>query len=267
MKKLWFALIIFSALEAGFSQDLEMKNKIITAVSLYELDSRERVFSNLPGSEEFIKEFQLNPLEVEMIGDWYKFGSTRRNDNEYGAGISITFFPNRVFTARSQNSIHEMGVLKSQEEIIKMGYWKVERGELMIQFKQMYVNTVYPAVMTGKTQKYETPYYGIWRPSLYEEGAVQKTLFYYHHIPENIRVLYDIDLIDHNRQRYLTSVDYTSNLRDDIYTSAKPWYNFLMSPDLEDDTYVLYLRKIVTIHTLGTESFHAYNQLDFSQWN
>jgi hypothetical protein len=37
MKKLWFALIIFSALEAGFSQDLEMKNKIITAVSLYGL--------------------------------------------------------------------------------------------------------------------------------------------------------------------------------------------------------------------------------------
>jgi hypothetical protein len=272
MKKLWIMLIIITVLEAGFTEDInpKMVNRIIMALKEDQLDSRERVFPNLPGSDDFIKKFNLNSLEVEMIGDWYQFLAYLGKDNEYGAGISMTFLPNRIFIARSQNSTKdERGTLKSIDEIIKMGYWKVENGELKIQLKQMYVTMRtfnLNRSSTEKTQKFETPYYGIWQPSLYEEGAVQKEPFYYHKIPDNIRVMYDIDIIDYQRQRSLTAIEYDPS-RNDIYTAVKPWYNFLMSPDLEDDTYIYYLRNIVTIYTLGDKAAHAYLQLDFNKWN
>jgi hypothetical protein len=276
MKKLWIVIIILLTMVTGCvnadKTDQEMENKIIKARNEYEVESRERVFTNLPGSDAFIKKFNLNPLEIEMVGQWSPslfFGS---NDNQHGLGISSIFLPNRVFIARSQNTMHdEKGTLKSSDEIIKMGYWKVERGELKIKFKQMYVitRTHNPNQgSTDRTEKIETPYYGIGRPSLYKEGAVQRKNYYYYKIPKNIRILYDIDEKDFIRKRHV--VGYEGY--DDLYTAEKPWYNFMMYPDLDDEDYVLQLRKIIGsgsygLKSLGKESTYKYLQFDFNKWN
>jgi hypothetical protein len=227
------------------------------------IEPRERVFSGLNGADRFIEKFALSSQETEMVGGWHSWLLSEK-DGEWGIGLAISFLPNRIFIAFDYEVIPGE---RDNRVLDKIGYWKIERGKLMIRPVYIYTRTdVQPPGAYNEKGEIETSYYPVWKPALHEQAAVQKTTFYYNKIPAEVKSLFSIDEKDFNRKRSVIALPFDAG-SSDLYAEGKPWHGFLMNPDIDDEQYIHNLRVMFT--TGGERSYNFEENrygLDFSRW-
>jgi hypothetical protein len=242
-----------------------------------ELEPKTSIFPDLKGAGSFIEKFRLSAEEIEIVGKWNPWTIGERVNafgqpiNEYGTGIKISFLPNRIFIATSQESPRDAdGNFLDGSYFYKLGYWKVEKSELSIQFKYLYERKdTDKAGVYNQKQKIETDYFPIWRPNLYDMAAVQKDTFYYNKIPKKVRAAYHINNKDFLRSRRVIGLAFDGkNLS--LYGEGKLWHKFLISPDIDDEQYAHNL--LIMYILVGDVNGRPYDfdknkyGLDFSRW-
>jgi hypothetical protein len=266
MRKIVF-ILLFCVLNLGcnkksYTQEIDL----VGALRDYEVERRDSVFSNMKGAASFIRQYNLSSEEVEVVGEWYSYRLGQKKEGR-GIGVSISFLPNRVFMAYDNKSYED-----KDGKILytcKIGYWKVENKVLLIKFIRMYANPYLAPLGTyNEKKKLETPYYPIWKVDLYEQAAVQKEKFYYNKIPRNVRNAYRIDVKDFIRGRHVTALSFNAD-DSNLYAEDRPWFTFLMNPDLNDEAYMYHLMIMFTTGSLEGRGYdfteNEYN-LDFSKW-
>jgi hypothetical protein len=249
----------------SYTQEIDVKK----ALKEYEVEPRSSVFSNLKGAASFMERYRLSSDEVEMIGNWNSYSLGQKITRE-GIGTSICFLPNRVFLARNNKAYYDKdGNFLANDVYYKIGYWKIENGELLIRFIRMYKRAYHqPVEAFNKDMELETPYYPVWKPILYDEAAVQKTIFYYNRIPKRIKDIYMIDGKDYIRGRNIITLSFNAD-DSNLYAESRPWFNFLMNPDLDDE---VYMYNLIIMYVTGDTEWPKYDfeenryNLDFSKW-
>jgi hypothetical protein len=259
MKHITFIILVSVALFLGCAKEGITDADVDKALREYEVDSREEVFSRLKGADSFIEKFRLTPEEIELVGRWYAYSISESLKNEKGIGLSISFLPNRVFIAYDN-----LGIVA-----YKLGYWKIEKGRLMIRFAYLYKRTHMQKIGEyNRKEKIETDYYPIWKFGLFEQAAVQKEKFYYSRIPRKIKEAYMIDDYDFFRGRVIIPLPFDGSHLS-LYEETKRWHAYLMNPDLDDEQYAYNLRVMFTLNDVQ-ERFYDFDRnelgLDFSKW-
>jgi hypothetical protein len=270
MKEVTSIILVVLVLFLGCQKEELTEEKVDKALREYEVERREDVFSRLEGAESFIKKFQLTSEEIELVGEWNTYTVSQSYANGTGIGLSIGFLPNRVFFAYDNRRVRDKeGHYLDSNDYYKLGYWKIEKGRLMICFSYLYTRTSEQALgkYTSK-EKIGTGYYPIWEFGLYEKAAVQKKKFYYTRIPKKIREAYKIDEEDFFRGRRVIALSFDGFNRS-LYGESKRWHAFLMNPDLDDEQYAYNLRIMATAGD-AMERHYDFDKnelgLDFSKW-
>jgi hypothetical protein len=230
---------------------------------------RADVLSKYKGSDRFIAKFNLTPYEIELAGSWFQFGFKRASGDDRGIGIEISFLPNRVFIARSQiEHKDKKGYVLSFYQFYKLGFWKIEGGKLKIKFIHRYIEDGLrpPPDVFIDNQRWETKYYSIWEPVFHDTAAFQLTPFYYDKIPQKIKEFYHVVGNEDVRYRKISPLSFNSEdaYKLTLYEETKPWHQFLMNPDLDDEEYVYTL---LVMYIWGNYDFKEnLFGLDFSKW-
>jgi hypothetical protein len=271
MKHVTFIILGAVVLFLSCNKEEEITEQDVdNALREYEVEPRESVFSRLRGADAFIEKFQLTPEEIEIVGEWYAYSISESIKKEKGIGLSIGFLPNRVFIAYDDETIRdENGGFLDNLISYKLGYWKIEKGRLMIRFAYLYSRTDMQHIGEyNRKEKIETDYYPIWKPGLYEQAAVQKEKFYYSKIPRRIKEAYRIADEDFYRGRYVIQLSFDGK-RPSLYEETKRWHTYLMNPDLDDEQYAYNLRVMFTLNDIQERSYDFEKNefgLDFSKW-
>jgi hypothetical protein len=240
------------------------------ALREYGVERREEVFSRLEGADSFIRKFKLTSEEIELVGEWRIFPIGQSSQNGRGIGLSIGFLPNRVFIVYDNRPVQDKdGYFLYNNTYDKLGYWKVEKGRLLIRFLYLYTSTSKQDVGEyNSKEKMETEYYPIWEFGLHEKAAVQKKKFYYNRIPKKIKEAYKIDDGDFFRARHVIALSF-DGFNTSLYGETKRWHAFLMNPDLDDEQYVYNLRVMATLGDVQERPYDFEKNkfgLDFSKW-
>jgi hypothetical protein len=270
MKHITFIVFGVAVLLLGCTKERITDEDVDEALRDHEVESRESVFSRLEGADSFIKNFQLTPEEIELVGRWMLYSIGQSSENETGLGLSVGFLPNRVFIAYDKEAIRDKnGGFLYNNIYYKLGYWKIEKGRLMIRFAYLYARTDRQGIGEYiSKEKIETDYYPIWKPGLYEQAAVQKEKFYYSRIPKSVKEAYKIDDEDFFRGRYVIALSFDGFHRS-LYEETKRWHTYLMNPDLDDEQYAYNLRVMFTLNDVNERRYDFEKnelRLDFSRW-
>jgi hypothetical protein len=248
MKNVAFIILGILVLILGCKKEELTEQDVDKALREYEVESRAEVFSRFEGAESFIKKFQLTAEEIELVGKWNAYTVGQLYANGTGIGLSIGFLPNRVFIVYDNRLVRDKnGDLLSHNTYDKLGYWKVEKGRLLVRFAYIYAREATQNVGEyNSKEKIETGYYPIWEFGLHEKAAVQKKKFYYNRIPRKIKEAYKIDDVDFFRARHVIALSF-DGFDTSLYGETKRWHAFLMNPDLDDEQYVYNLRVMATL--------------------
>jgi hypothetical protein len=270
MKNVTFIILGMLVLFLGCKKEELTEQDVDKALREYEVESREEVFSRFEGAESFIKKFQLTPDEIELVGEWNAYTIGQSYANGTGIGLSIGFLPNRVFIVYDDRLVmDEKGNYMPNNIYNKLGYWKIEKGRLLIRFAYLYTMTdVQHSGEYNSKEKIETGYYPIWEFGLHEKAAVQKKKFYYNRIPKKIKEAYKIDDGDFFRARHVIALSF-DGFNTSLYGETKRWHAFLMNPDLDDEQYVYNLRVMATLGDVQERPYDFEKNkfgLDFSKW-
>jgi hypothetical protein len=271
MKRITFIIFGAVVLFLGCKKEGLTDESVDEALREHYVEKREEVFSRLDGADSFIKKFQLTPEEIELVGVWRgKVSIPQPKEKGTGMGLSVGFLPNRVFIAYDNKEVQdENGDYLYSNIYYKLGYWKIEKGRLRIRFAYLYTSEAIqrPGEYISR-EKIETEYYPIWRPSLYEQAAVQKEKFYYSKIPRIVKEAYKIDTEDFFRGRFVVALLFDGG-HPSVYGESKRWHTYLMNPDLDDEQYAHNLRVMFTLNDIQERPYdfekNAFG-LDFSKW-
>jgi hypothetical protein len=269
MRYFWVGILLLAMSGIGCGNEREMESKIAKALSEYDAEKRDSVFSALKGADAFIQKFNLSADEIEMVGDWYtSLFIMNPKEDEKGIGIAVSFLPNRIFIAHGQITIKdEKGNYQGNIEFHKIGNWKAEKREVFIQPVYVISLKFYPDIKNyDSKEKLDVGYYPIWKISLYEQAAVQRAPFSYNKIPRGIRKACQINDKDFLRARRVVALSFDGG-HNDLYQEDKVWHSFLMNPDLEDETYLYNLQEMFRIINERRYDFETnIGGLDFSKW-
>jgi hypothetical protein len=191
-----FICLVFSCTRTVSPDELErlIKESVV--------EGKEESFTNIPGSEEYIKNFSLNEDEIKIIGSWGFEGILCKipKDNKYGPGIGITFYPNRSFRVYKNN--RDNGQIKST-----YGEWKIANKKLLVKFEAKLV--IVAQLAKNNYEKYNIEYYNdekyypIFQIPAYERAFYNTEAFRWNALPRMMRTFFEILLEDGPRSRLL----------------------------------------------------------------
>jgi hypothetical protein len=198
------------------------------------LDSIEVDFKNFPGSDEYIRKFNLSEDEIIMLGGWGfdSFVAKTPPARIYGPGIVITFYPNRYFRIYNEN--RDNGEIRSS-----YGEWKVIDKLLFLKFtsKLVIIDEKAPNMYDRYIVEYfdDDNYYPIFRIPKYEYAYYNLTVFDWKYFPQRTLDFFEFKNNDAPRSRLLldTLADPPGNIQAD-----SKYGRLLLNPQKTKEYYI-----------------------------
>lgn len=159
------------------------------------LESKDTNFETITNSSYYIEKYQLNADEINNIGCWYINNTI---DKEYiengGLGISVTFFPNRIFRAYKDHA--ELNNIQ-----YVFGEWKIDNKKLLIKLKAKAIRS---AQNDWEFQNLSNQvFYKVLSIEKYKIAVINSKPYDFSEIPQNIIVFFEINKKDLPRSRLL----------------------------------------------------------------
>ena len=228
MRYIFLVIIICLISCSVFSYDLE------ELISECFLDGIDESFRNVRGSDNYINKFELTEDEITMLGLWGFDSIVAKipKERKYGAGIGITFYPNRYFKVWKDDAVN--GQIRST-----FGTWKVVNKTLYVRFeaKLIIVDRRAPNDYDKYNVEYceDTNYYPIFNIPRYEKAYYNLEAFKWTAIPVRIRDFFEILVEDGPRSRLLfdTLGDPPGNIQPD-----SKFGRLLLNPQKTKEYYV-----------------------------
>jgi hypothetical protein len=112
-------------------------------------EQRDKTFLKYDRANEFVSKYKLSNNEIEIIGSWYVNDiDYKHNDKDYGLGIGITFYPNRIVEIYQHHT-------ESQMPSYIFGEWKVKNKKLYVKLSKCFIGNInreYRIVKTNETK-------------------------------------------------------------------------------------------------------------------
>jgi len=161
------------------------KNIYKKYIDEYLLESTRTGFKSIENSNYFINKYQLNKDEINNIGCWYinTFVDSKYIENG-GFGITVTYFPNRMFRAYKDYA-------ETDDIQYIFGEWKIENKQLQIKLRTR-------AIKNGKfTWKFETKsnqeYYKILNITKYNYAVINRESYDFTIVPKDLREYFRVN--------------------------------------------------------------------------
>jgi hypothetical protein len=228
MKPMMFILCILFTVSV-FSDTNEALQELMDEGIIEGID---KSFRTIPGSNVFVETFSLNDQEVDLIGIWVFDGVINESprNRQYGPGISISLYPNRLFSIQRERA--DLGQIRKI-----VGMWRVKNNVLQVRFiaKLVVINTHWN---TDISELFQVQYmdshifYSIFNVPQYETVYCNKNAFNWDEIPETILSFYEFSRKDAPRSRLL--FDTLGNPPGDLTKEGKQGA-ILLNPVITDE--------------------------------
>jgi len=188
-------LLLFFSLFCVFFNSCSNNNNYQSLINEGLIESVNINFASVNNSSYYIEKYKLNKDEVTNIGNWY---INQFINNDYvengGLGISVSFFPNRIFKAYRDNA-------KVNDIQYIFGQWKIDNSRLFIKLVTRAIVSTNNELVFSTLKNQE--YYEIMKINKYKNAVINSTAYNFDNIPKEIIDYFSINKKELPRSRLL----------------------------------------------------------------